>query len=142
MSSLQIKDQVYKGNFTVFVGEYGDVEAHMRARGFDPGAVGRPQLAKTIEMEDATGGGHEILLWFRPEWDYKTPEGAGVLAHECFHAITWLLRDRRVSDLSILDEPGTYLMEWLVSTICTWADTLIPKPVRGPDPDYRYLSGG
>lgn len=110
---IHVFDPVFKGHFTVFVGDFGLVRRYVHARGFDDPGV--PQLAKTIFM--SRDGNSEIVMWFRPDWRPNSPRGAAVLAHEALHAVHFALKARGMSNGAILDEVANYYLEWLIAEI-------------------------
>jgi hypothetical protein len=111
---LRLKDELFKGNFTLFVGDFADVVAFMRERDFDPTGE-TPHLAKAIWLE--RGGCSEVVLWFRSSWNPRSADGLAVLAHEALHAVHFVLRSRGMSEATMLDEVANYYVEWLVASI-------------------------
>jgi hypothetical protein len=115
MRMQTFRDPVYKGNFRLFVGHFRQVERFLRVRDFSLKNVGAPRLAKTIRLE--RDGAHEVVLWFPSDWSPSTAGGAAVLAHEALHATAFVLQSAGIADNAILDEVGTYYIEWLVKEI-------------------------
>lgn len=115
MAMHSLRDPVFKGNFRVFVGPFSLVERYLRARDLWTDDLGTPKAAKALSIEK--DGCQEILLWFPETFTGRTIEDQALLAHEALHATVWTLRNRGVPDAAILDEAGTYYLEWLLREV-------------------------
>lgn len=40
-----------------------------------------------------------------------------IIAHECIHAVNWIMSDRKIAPDLINDEPQAYLLGWVVSQV-------------------------
>lgn len=71
--------------------------------------------AKTVWIERPKGCA--LALWF-PSWFSLTdPHHLGVLAHECFHAAEFVLRERGMTLTDASDEAYAYYIAWMFRNI-------------------------
>ena len=68
--------------------------------------------AKTVWIE-RDGKGCALALWFPAWWHVNDALYLSVLAHECFHAAEFVLRERGMTLTDASDEAYAYYIAWM-----------------------------
>jgi len=78
------------------------------------------EFGETCKLKKSVGGRFEVytngdrdigVIWI------KSPRDLRVVAHECFHAVHWILADRSIKLSYDSDEAFSYLLEHLIGEI-------------------------
>lgn len=75
------------------------------------GEFGNFTGAKTLWVERKQGVA--LVLWFPQWWTAKDGHHLGVLAHECFHAAEFVMRERGMVLTDASDEAYAYYLAWM-----------------------------
>lgn len=103
-------DHVYDSSVFLLRGSGEDAQAWI-AKTFDEQHVGTWTGAKTLWISHPKGCA--LVLWFPSWWDRKDGRHLSVLAHECFHAAEFVLRERGMTLTDASDEAYAYYIAWM-----------------------------
>jgi hypothetical protein len=109
-------EPMFSAEIYIFLGPIKEVHKHLVKRGIAAEESGEAKAAKCMHI---TNGAHdECLLWFHPEYikglKKGDPEAWSIVAHECHHAMRYILAERGVGDDN---ETRSYFLDWLVENV-------------------------
>ncbi len=106
-------DELYDTTIVLMHGEWEPARAWMDKQfgSVSDKEVGHGTGAKTIWIERDKGVA--LILWFPRWWSRKNGTHLSVLAHECFHAAEFTLRERGMTLTDSSDEAYAYYIAWM-----------------------------
>lgn len=109
-------DPIYDTTVFLLRGPWPEAEKYlMRTFNVKKNEVGDGYGAKTIWL--STNRGSAAILWF-PAWiDLRNARHVGTIAHEAYHAATFILRDRGMKTTPHVDEAVAYHITWMVENV-------------------------
>lgn len=113
LRQFQWADELYDVSIVLLHGEWEPALAWMDTKFGEvvEADVGQGEGAKTMLIKRDRG--MAIVLWF-PRWfSIKNGNHLSVMAHECFHAAEFLLRERGMVLTDSSDEAYAYYIAWM-----------------------------
>lgn len=110
---------IFKHGVKVFFGTYDELKKSLKRDGFDGDYKEEKELMDKSAGITFTIPTNDVIIWMR-----EKPKDNGelsVLAHEVFHAVSFLLRSIGIDHTPDTEEVYAYTFEYLYSDITSWA---------------------
>lgn len=110
---------IFKHGVKVVFGEYEDLKKALSKDGFKGDFEEEKNLMERSAGITFTLDTDDVVIWMR-----NTPKDDGdmaVLAHEVYHAVSFLLRSIGIDHNSDTEEAYAYTFEYLFGNITSWA---------------------